>query len=204
MKLRMLNGTHSMLAYAGFLAGHRYVREVMADPELAALVRNHLAAAAATLGGLSGVNLEKYAEELALRFANPHLEHETYQIAMDGSEKMPQRIFAPAIEALRRGQSVEPFAFATAAWMRYTLGRTDDGEAYDLRDPLERKLRPDVDLELSAKSIVAHLESVSGVIPEELAENDNWRRAVNVHLGRMLKHGMAQAIKDVRQPMSRF
>ena len=201
MKLRMLNGTHSMLAYSGFLAGHKYVRDVMADPDLAGLVNIHLKSTAATLGDLPGVDLERYAHDLALRFANPHLAHETYQIAMDGSEKMPQRIFAPAIQALRRGRTIAPFAFAAAAWMRYTLGRTDDGQSYSLRDPLERKLHPDDTVEVSAESIMAHLEGVAGVIPKELADNDKWSRAVSVQLERILEQGMAQAITAAHEQL---
>ena len=87
MKLRMLNGSHSMLAYAGFLCGHTYVRDVMADPALSTLVDRYLKAAAATLDPLDGVDFDTYAQDLAERFRNTHLGHETYQIAMDGSEK---------------------------------------------------------------------------------------------------------------------
>ncbi|MDF0599699.1 mannitol dehydrogenase family protein [Psychromarinibacter sp. C21-152] len=196
MKLRMLNGTHSMLAYAGFLAGHTHVRDVMKDPVLATLVRRHLAAAAATLDDLPGVDLGTYAEDLARRFANPHLAHETYQIAMDGSEKMPQRIFAPAQDALRRGQSVEPFAFATAAWMRYVLGRTDTGEYYDLRDPLSAALRPEGDGPASAEDVVQHLYGIEGLIPAALQAHPEWTAEVLKHLGNMVSLGMTQAIAD--------
>merc|ERR1712034_12092 len=111
----MLNGAHSMLAYSGFLAGHAFVRDVMQDAALTALIRRHLGTAAAILPPVPGVDLAAYAEELLARFANPHLAHQTYQIAMDGTEKMPQRIFAPAAEALRRGQPLDAFAFAAAA-----------------------------------------------------------------------------------------
>ena len=57
MKLRILNGAHSMLAYAGYLSGHVYVRDVMADDALAALVKRHMLAAAETLTPLSGIDL---------------------------------------------------------------------------------------------------------------------------------------------------
>ncbi|MFD1342434.1 mannitol dehydrogenase family protein [Litorisediminicola beolgyonensis] len=194
MKLRMLNGTHSMLAYAGFLAGHRYVRDTMADPGLARLIRRHLTAAAATLDALPGIDLDAYAEALAQRFANPHLAHETYQIAMDGSEKMPQRIFAPALEALRRGQPIDPFAFAAAAWMRYTTGRTDAGETYALRDPMEAKLKLDED-DASADAILGHISGLPGLVPEALSRSEGWQRAVLTHLDLMLAKGMAQAIE---------
>ena len=138
MKLRMLNGSHSLIAYTGHVAGHRYVRDVMAQPTLAPLVARHLAAAASTLETLPGVDLDAYAEDLQTRFRNPAIAHETYQIAMDGSEKLPQRILAPAAEVLARGGDIRPFAFAVAAWMRYAHGRTEAGEPYELRDPRQR------------------------------------------------------------------
>ena len=61
----MLNGAHSMLAYAGFIAGHRYVRDCMADPDLAALIRRHMSEAARTLGPVPGIDLGQYAERAA-------------------------------------------------------------------------------------------------------------------------------------------
>lgn len=199
MKLRMLNGTHSMLAYTGFLAGHRYVRDVMGDPALAILVKRHLTAAAATLNPLPGIDLDTYAKDLFARFANPHLGHETRQIAMDGSEKMPQRIFAPALDALRLGQSPQPFAFATAAWMRYTLGRTDDGDAYELRDPLETVLQASLDRNTPAERVVAHLNGIAGLIPSDLAGNDEWQGAVTGALQKILTVGMRDAIRDAAE-----
>lgn len=195
MKLRVLNGTHSMLAYAGFLSGRRYVRDVMGDPALATLVSRHLAAAATTLEDLKGVDLSDYARSLSRRFANPHLAHETYQIAMDGSEKMPQRIFAPALDALDSGQSVEAFAFATAAWMRYTLGRTDAGESFDLRDPLSDALKPTVTGSISAEDVIDHLYGVEGLIPRGLARDPLWTAAVHRHLDNMLALGMPRAVE---------
>ena len=131
-KLRMLNGSHSMLAYAGFHCGKRHVRDVMADPVLRQLVARHLRAAGATLPG----ETPPYAAALMRRFADPFLAHETFQIAMDGSVKMPQRILDPAQEA----DDLRPFAFATAAWMRHTSGRTHDTPPYAWRDPLAGRL----------------------------------------------------------------
>ena len=196
MKLRMLNGTHSMLAYAGFLTGRKYVRDVMADNALAMLVARHLRAAAATLGPIPGIDLAAYAEELSRRFANPHLAHETYQIAMDGSEKMPQRIFAPTVDAIRLGQPIEPFAFAAAAWMRYTTGRTDEGEFYALRDPLQDGLKPARAEAVSAEGIMARVLGLPGLVPDVLARSDAWRRAVERDVAAMLKGGMAQTIRE--------
>ncbi|WP_323768183.1 mannitol dehydrogenase family protein [Antarctobacter sp.] len=196
MKLRMLNGTHSMLAYTGFLAGYKYVRNVMGDPALSRLVTRHLGAAASTLDPLPGVDFGLYTKELTARFANPHLGHETYQIAMDGSEKMPQRIFAPALDALHNGQPLDAFAFATAAWVRYTVGRTDGNEAYDLRDPLSAKLAPAIDAPETAATLYDRIVNLPGLFPTELSASARWRSAVIERLGHMLSAGMQAAIQS--------
>ena len=178
MKLRMLNGAHSMLAYAGFLSGHTYVRDVMRDPALAALVRRHLRAASLTLEPLPGIDFETYAADLAARFENPDLAHETYQIAMDGTEKMPQRIFAPAADALEAGQPTRPFAFATAAWLRYCRGRTDDGESYDLRDPRSEEIAAAVRGASNAGALVSAIAGLPNLFPDRLRASDGFLKEV--------------------------
>lgn len=193
MKLRMLNGAHSMLAYAGFLSGHAHVRDVMADEALSALVARHLRAAAATLEPLSAVDLEDYAQSLLTRFRNPLIAHETYQIAMDGTEKLPQRLLEPAVQALDHGQSLKPFAFAVAAWMRYCLGWNDDGEVHPLRDPRDMEIRAllkGTDLQ----DVASVLHDLPGLFPSALLECEAWRSAVSSALDVMLQQGMAEAI----------
>ena len=195
MKLRMLNGTHSLLAYAGFLAGHACVRDAMADAALAALARRHLAAAAATLTPLPGVDFNAYADALAERFANPHLAHETRQIAMDGSEKLPQRILAPALAARRAGQPLDAFAFAVAAWMRHVLGRRDDGRAYRLEDPRAAALCSAVGGATEAAQIAARLLALPWLFPAALAQDAVWSEAVTRRLAVMQAAGMRAAIQ---------
>ena len=93
MKLRMLNGTHSMLAYAGFIAGHRYVRDCMGDPALASLsAAPHERGGAHAGSGAGHRSRRNMPSELLDRFANPAIAHETWQIAMDGTQKLPQRL----------------------------------------------------------------------------------------------------------------
>lgn len=197
MKLRMLNGTHSMLAYAGFLSGRRYVRDVMRDAALAKLVRRHLKAAAATLAPLEGIDTDDYARALAERFANPAIAHETYQIAMDGTEKLPQRILAPALHALDNGQDLRPFAFAVAAWMRYCTGRTDDGATYALRDPREAAIRAALaGAGDGAGGIAEALFTLPGLFPAALAAEKRWRGLVEEILSAMLQKGVSRAVAE--------
>lgn len=195
MKLRMLNGSHSMLAYAGFLSGHEHVRDVMADQALAFLVRRHMAAAAATLKPLGGIDRAEYAEELLARFRNPAIAHATYQIAMDGTEKLPQRIAAPAVEALETGSPVRPFAFALAMWMRYCLGRSEAGEPYALRDPREAEIRSAVDAAGGhPDAVVGNLLALPGVFPGRLLESD-FKNLVLDCLQQAIRVGVSAAVK---------
>jgi fructuronate reductase len=200
MKLRMLNGSHSMMAYAGFLSGHAYVRDVMTSPALKALVERHLGAAAATLDVLPEIELSDYAAELADRFSNPSIAHETYQIAMDGSQKMPQRIFEPAMVAADRGQNLDAFAFATAVWMRYCLGRGDDGLGYDLRDPIGDRLSLLAnDNRSSGDAIFAAISSLPDLMPARLAALPLFRKSVADKLDHALNAGMDALIaKETR------
>ncbi|MDO5613076.1 MAG: mannitol dehydrogenase family protein [Paracoccus sp. (in: a-proteobacteria)] len=195
MKLTMLNGSHSMLAYAGFLSGCKYVRDVMANPELETLVARHHMAAAQTLPPLPDIDLTAYAKALQDRFRNPAIAHETFQIAMDGTEKLPQRIFQPALVALEQGQDLRPFAFAAAAWMRYTMGETDEGQPYALRDPREAEIRAALSpLPSEGAAISQALLSLPGFVPEPLRDATEWRRLTAEILSVMISHGMAEAI----------
>ncbi|MDG3041788.1 mannitol dehydrogenase family protein [Roseicyclus marinus] len=194
MKLRMLNGSHSMLAYAGFHAGLPLVRDVMAHAGLAALVRRHMAAAAATLPALPGIDLSAYAEQLRVRFANPAIAHETFQIAMDGTQKLPQRIFAPALDTLSAGGDLRPFAFATAAWMRHATVTDRDCAPYDLRDPMADEIAKTLKDVGTAEDIVRTLSALPGFMPAALRDAPGWQTMISGRLRIMLTDGMAKAI----------
>ena len=195
MKLRMLNGCHSMIAYAGFLAEYSYVRDAMANADINVLVSRHLMAAARTLEPLPGINFTDYATELSTRFSNPEIAHKTYQIAMDGSEKLPQRILEPAIWALNHTQDIRPFAFSVAVWMRYCLGVHDNGKKYTLNDPRETQIREALQsTDRNAFAISEALHGLADVFPRDLTNNQTWRLAVEDALSLMLSGSMKSAI----------
>lgn len=175
MKLRLLNGSHSLIAYMGALLGKQYVRDVMADPVLGALVGSHLEAACATLPPMPGMDLAQYRADLVARFRNPNIAHQTCQIAADGSEKMPQRIFAPALDALQAGQPLRPFAFATALWIWFC--RDDDSLTCRLNDPRAEHLR-NAARQATPEMILAEFEKIAGVLPKELGRSGVWRAEV--------------------------
>lgn len=194
MKLRLLNGAHSMLAYMGHLTAKRYVRDVMSDPVQAAFVERYMTAAAKTLQEPAGFNLGAYQTLLLRRFRNPYIAHETYQIAMDGSQKMPQRIFVTALDALERGLDVAPFALAIAAWLRYLEGRDEDGQIYALRDPREAELA-----RLPAEPVdrVKALLALPELAPPALAADGAFVDQISQILQQIRTSGMAVALSTL-------
>ncbi|MGE0500538.1 MAG: mannitol dehydrogenase family protein [Rhizobiaceae bacterium] len=200
MKLRMLNGAHSMLAYSGFVAGHAYVRDVMRDAGLVALIERHHREAARSLGAVGAVDLDAYARDLRTRFANPGIAHETYQIAMDGTQKLPQRILEPALSALESDRRLDAYAFAVAAWMRYCLGMTEGGERYALRDPREAEIAGLVEGNRDANAVADALLGLPGLFPQALASSAAWRASIVTRLGAMLTDGMGAAIAREAAP----
>jgi fructuronate reductase len=100
-KLRLLNGAHSALAYLGLKRGHEFVHQAIADPELAVLANTLMRdEAASSLEPAPGQDLNAYADALIARFQNPALNHRLIQIAMDGSQKIPQRWLATLASSL--------------------------------------------------------------------------------------------------------
>ena len=128
-KLRMLNGAHSALAYMGLERGHVYVHQAIADPELVLLIdRLMRREAAPSVEAAPGHDLMGYADDLVARFANPLLEHRLIQIAMDGSQKIPQRWLETLAWHQARGDDCPAILSAFAAWVRFVKG---DGQAVD-------------------------------------------------------------------------
>ncbi|MEL6566192.1 MAG: mannitol dehydrogenase family protein [Pseudomonadota bacterium] len=127
-KLRMLNGAHSFLAYAGTLAGYTYVHEAVADPELRKGAWALMTEAAATLPPEVQGQTSRYAKALLERFENPNLHHQLRQIAMDGSQKMPIRIVAPLSERTEPSPALQA---AVTAWIRFVQAEVAAGRTLD-------------------------------------------------------------------------
>lgn len=142
MKLRLLNGSHSAIAYLGALLGQPFVADVMADPELARFVARLMREEIAPCTPIPpGFDAEGYIRALLQRFANRSLNHRTLQIAMDGSQKIPVRWLPTLREARRRGMPVPRLITALAAWLRFLGGHDEAGQELPLDDPMATRLR---------------------------------------------------------------
>ncbi|GGB56489.1 mannitol dehydrogenase family protein [Blastomonas aquatica] len=157
-KLRMLNGAHSALAYLGLARGYQFVHEAIADPALAATVRTLMRCEAApTLRPAPGLDLDAYADALIARFANTALPHRLIQIAMDGSQKIPQRWLETLAVNQAEGRSCAAILEAVAAWIVHVRG-----DVRPVDDPMAAKLA-DLWAEHGAEGIAAALFGEGGV-----------------------------------------
>src|SRR5262249_47905553 len=142
LKLRVLNGLHSTTAYLGSLAGWATVAEAVRQPGLAEVLRRlAVEDIAPTLDPPPGITVAAYADQTLERFATPAIEHRTIQVAMDGSQKLPQRLVPTIVERRARGLHPGLPALTLAAWMRFVAGQADDGTPLPLDDPLAAEIR---------------------------------------------------------------
>ncbi|MEP7452714.1 mannitol dehydrogenase family protein [Phyllobacterium sp. SB3] len=195
MKLRLLNGSHSTLAYLGYLAGHETVSDVMKAPGFNDLIEAMMdEEISPTLPPLPGFDLAAYKTELRERFRNPALRHRTWQIAMDGSQKLPQRLLNTIRKCIESGSSFDRLALGVAAWMRYVTGVSETGAAIDVRDPLAAELKSRTAKKNSADEIFNALISMEQVFGDDLPANNVFRRSVEAQLEKILKHGAAETV----------
>jgi fructuronate reductase len=143
LKLRLLNGPHSTLAYLGLLAGIPTIAEAATHPALARFVT--ALAEEEIVPTLPPVETDPvaYAAAGRERFANASLGHRTSQVAMDGSQKLPPRLVSTMADRLTAGAGIDRLALAVAAWMTHVV-RCSRGSG-SLDDPLatvlERRVR---------------------------------------------------------------
>ncbi|HKM61729.1 MAG TPA: mannitol dehydrogenase family protein, partial [Acidisphaera sp.] len=140
MKLRLLNGAHSALAYLGYLSGYETIADVVADDVFRAYVGKLWDEIIAVAPPPPGMDLHRYGAELLARFGNTAVRHRTWQIAMDGSQKLPQRLLSTVTERLARNLPIPTLALAIAGWIRYVGGKDEAGQPIDVRDPLAERL----------------------------------------------------------------
>lgn len=195
MKLRLLNGSHSTLAYLGWLMGHEYVWQASSDPLLATLVERQMAEEIVpTLVHPPGMDLTAYCGDLMTRFRNRALPHRTYQIAMDGSQKLPQRMLGTVRDRLAAGATLAHLPLAVAGWIRYASGTDEKGGAIEVQDPLAPTFR----------QIAAAAQDDAGAIADgfldlapvfgDLVPNAGFRAAVRAHVVALFRDGVAVTV----------
>jgi fructuronate reductase len=168
LKLRALNGVHSALAYVGVLSGCETIADALLLPGFADLLRRYVATeVVASMAPPDGVDVIKYGESVLNRFANTELGHRTLQVAMDGTQKLPQRV----LSVLNSVAEPELSTLIAAAWAEFAASD------HPLNDPLAERVRADLGTEA--------LFGEGGVlaVPDDArrAMIDRWRKEIQHH-----------------------
>jgi fructuronate reductase len=189
LKLRVLNATHSLLAYAGSLAGLRTVDEAVAADWLAAAARRLVADVRPTLPPTPGVDVDAHVDGLFERWANPRIAHRLAQIAADGSQKLAVRLVPAARERLAAGAVPHWIALAVAAWAE-TVARAAAGDpAMALSDARAAELC-EAAARAGSEQVLAAAMLHALAAPEELNEPvAQWLRAIRTD-------GVERAVRD--------
>ncbi|MHC1480818.1 mannitol dehydrogenase family protein [Frateuria aurantia] len=134
-KLRLLNGTHMLLAYVGAVAGHATIAEASRDARLGELARRFMV-------NEQSIGLELSSEELAgdvgrlmARLRNPAIRHEVSRIGRNGSIKLATRIMTPLWENLQVGRPVDIALLAIACWISWMAPGAEQRYAIKIQDP---------------------------------------------------------------------
>jgi fructuronate reductase len=196
--LRLLNGSHSLLAYTGYLAGFEHISSAMAEPAFANMVRRHMAREAGeTIVAPAGFDLVAYQQKLCERFANPALKHRTAQVATDGSQKVPQRLLQPLRQQLAGAGHIDTICLALATWIRFLSGTDEQGKPIEASDPLAGVLCeranafPDDSL-ATVRSVVA----LSEVFDSDLKDESAFIECTALWLSRLRERGALATVRE--------
>lgn len=194
-KLRLLNGAHSSLAYLGGLAGFRYVHEAIANKDFRAFIERLWDEVEPTLKPVKGLNVSEYRQDLLKRFENKALMHQTYQIATDGSQKIPQRFLASWKDRYASGLKSPALSLAIASWIKWQMGRFDSGESFIVNDPLAEKTSLIVeDVGSAPETLVTEFLKISQIFGS-LRQNEEFFGQVLKSLIWLNEFGAAKSVR---------
>jgi mannitol 2-dehydrogenase len=143
MKLRLLNASHQVLSYLGYLAGYRYVHDVCQDPAFRQMLMRYMAREATpTLPPVPGIDLEDYRRTLLTRFANPNIGDSLARNATDGSDRITKFVLPVIRHQLAHGGDISVAVTAVAGWARYLEGVDEQGRPIDIVDRRSTQLAP--------------------------------------------------------------
>jgi fructuronate reductase len=198
IKLRLLNGAHSTLAYAGYLAGFQYISEVMNEPAFVNLITRYMAREAGeTLTAPAGFDIEQYKVQLRQRFFNTALKHRAWQIAMDGSQKLPQRFLQSLREQLAGAGHIDIICLALAAWIRYVTGVDEKGAAIEVSDPLAAELRSLCDTHAgNTEAMVRAIVALPQIFGADLKDNTQVIDNIVFWLDQFYEQGVLHTVRQ--------
>lgn len=186
LKLRTLNGSHSALAYMGVLLGHKWIHEAIADPLLYSVIKCLMEdETGPTIPEFEGFDLAAYQQQIVKRFENSEIAYATQQVAMDGSQKLQQRILAPMLELYDQGKIAQTTCLMATlvCWLRYLRQQNESGDTYMVSDPLAELLTAMVtEHEQDTDRLIDTLLGQTSIVPLGLKSNIEFKQNLKTQL----------------------
>lgn len=118
-KIRLLNATHSCIAWAGTLVGYTYIHEGALDPVIRKLAYDYVTDDTIPVLLPCPIDLEKYRDVVLERFSNPAIADTNQRVAMDGFSKLPAMIVPTIRDRLARHETIDSVAMLPALFLAY-------------------------------------------------------------------------------------
>ena len=194
MKIRLLNGSHSALAYISYLLGYRKVDAAMNDSDISQFVQSYMASIEPAVGTVPGVDLRVYREDLIRRFSNSAIGDQVLRLAEDGSRKIPNMMLEPVTLQIKGGHPTHFAAFALAAWIRFLQGTDEEGNPIPIKDPAENLL---TETAKKCQDDTLPFINIASVFPKELQENRLFVQDINNWYTAIKKDGARDALRKI-------
>ena len=192
MKIRLLNGGHSALAYISLLAGYTFVDDAMNDKRIHNFTESYMNELKKTLEPIDGVDFDEYIRILLKRFANPAVRDRLLRLAEDGSTKILNSMITPLLTLLERGEGVPGLTIALATWISY-IKQASLNRNFELKDPIAEKL-----MEKAARSSVSLEDflSIREVFPKKIFQYPGFIKGLGNVLDRISGKGIQDLLED--------
>ncbi|OLF84840.1 MULTISPECIES: mannitol dehydrogenase family protein [Marinobacter] len=194
MKIRLLNASHSAMAYLGYLSGYRYTHEVMADDRFSRFIRSFMDEdVTPILGEISGIDVPAYKQTLVERFSNPQMGDELARLCMDGSSKIP-KFLVPTVQTLvNEGRPLSRVAMIIASWALYLRGKDEKGQPHEINDPMAPRLQAAVE---DRANLTPELLGMADLFGTTLASSSDFEEAFDRALDKLETKGVFAALSE--------
>ncbi|KAJ9149463.1 Mannitol 2-dehydrogenase [Pleurostoma richardsiae] len=191
-KLRLLNGSHSALGYPGQLAGFKYVHEVMGNPLFHKFVWQMMQEEVKPyLPAIPGVDIDEYCKTLIERFSNPTIMDQLPRICLNGSGKIPKFIMPSIAEAIWVTGPFRRLCFVAAAWFHYVNGVDDNGQPFEVVDPMREELQAKA---RAGGTNPAELLSIKNLFGDDLRTDKRFLQEMTTAMEAIARDGIMKTI----------
>ncbi|UXM96606.1 mannitol dehydrogenase family protein (plasmid) [Bartonella sp. HY329] len=193
MKIRILNGGHAAIAYAGELLDIHYVHEAMEEPLIAGYLRKlEQSEIIPCVPPVPNINLQDYLALIERRFSNPKIGDTISRLAQDGSNRQPKFILPSIADRLKDDQDVKGLALASALWCRYFEGTTDSGRKIIFNDDKADQLHQAAVKAKNDPSVFLAMDDIYG----RLAESALFQRRFSEALNSLYENGTRATLNN--------